>query len=170
MLPVRAIEDLLHDCYNIARHNIRKVTRMPAIAPTATARPSRTLHIALWVAQVLLAAMFLMSGGMKLSQPISALGAQMPWVTSVPAALVRFIGAAEIAGALGLLLPSLTRIQPRLTAVAALGLVAVMLLASAFHLSRGEGAMVPMNLVLAALAAFVAWGRGKAAPIAPRGA
>ncbi|HYC31232.1 MAG TPA: DoxX family protein [Gemmatimonadales bacterium] len=143
---------------------------MPALAPMAAARRSRALHISLWIVQVLLAAAFLMAGTMKLSQPIDALAPQMPWVTAVPAALVRFIGAAELAGALGLLLPSLTRLQPRLTALAALGLVAVMVLASAFHLSRGEGAMVPMNLVLAALAAFVAWGRGKAAPITPRGA
>ena len=142
---------------------------MPAIANTA-AQPSRKLHIALWVVQVLLAAMFLMSGFMKLSQPIEALAGQMPWVTSFPAAMVRFIGAVEVAGALGLILPSLTRIQPRLTPLAALGLVVVMVLASALHISRGESAVVPMNLVLAALAAFVAWGRFKRAPIAPRNA
>jgi putative oxidoreductase len=145
-------------------------TTFPAALSTTTTRPSRALHIGGWVAQVLLAGIFLMAGAMKLSQPITDLAASLPWVTSVPAALVRFIGVAEVAGALGLILPSLTRIQPRLTALAALGLVVVMLLASAFHLSRGEGAMVPMNLVLAAVAAFVAWGRGKAAPIAPRSA
>ena len=143
---------------------------MTTAARPDAARPRRALNIALWVAQVLLAGMFLMAGVMKLTQPLDALGAQMPWVASVPAALVRFIGAAELVGALGLLLPSLTRIQPRLTVLAALGLVVVMVLASAFHLSRGEGAMVPMNLVLAAVAAFIAWGRSKAAPIAPRGA
>jgi putative oxidoreductase len=141
------------------------------MSPTATAaRPSRAVHISLWITQVLLAAMFLMTGFMKLSQPIDALAGQLPWVTSVPEALVRFIGAAELAGALGLVLPSLTRIQPRLTALAALGLLVVMALASAFHISRGEGAMVPMNFVLAAIAAFIAWGRGKRAPIAPRNA
>ena len=143
---------------------------MTTAARPDAARPRRALHITLWVAQVLLAGMFLMAGVMKLTQPLDALGAQMPWVASVPAALVRFIGAAELAGALGLLLPSLTRIQPRLTVLAALGLVVVMVLASAFHLSRGEGAVVPMNLVLAAVAGFIAWGRSKAAPIAPRGA
>ncbi len=143
---------------------------MTTAARPNAARPRRALHIALWVAQVLLAGMFLMTGFMKLTQPVDALAGQMPWVAAVPAALVRFIGAAELAGALGLILPSLTRIQPRLTVLAALGLVVVMVLASAMHLSRGEGAMVPMNLVLAAVAAFIAWGRSKAAPIAPRGA
>ena len=131
---------------------------MTTAARPHAARPRRALHIALWVAQVLLAGMFLMTGFMKLTQPVDALAGQMPWVAAVPAALVRFIGAAELAGALGLILPSLTRIQPRLTVLAALGLVVVMVLASAMH------------LVLAAVAAFIAWGRSKAAPIAPRGA
>jgi uncharacterized membrane protein YphA (DoxX/SURF4 family) len=141
-----------------------------AAAYAPAARPRRALNIALWVVQVLLAAAFVASGLMKLTQPIDVMAAQMAWVTSVPAALVRFIGAAEVAGALGLILPSLTRIRPRLTVLAALGLVVVMVLASGTHLSRGEGGMVPVNLVLAALAAFVAWGRSQAAPVAPRAA
>ncbi|HEY0035461.1 MAG TPA: DoxX family protein [Longimicrobium sp.] len=138
---------------------------------THTAPQSRrALRAALWVAQILLAVMFGMAGLMKLSQPIDALATSLPWVTTVPEMLVRFIGAAEFAGALGLILPALTRIQPRLTALAALGLIAVMVLASAFHASRGEFGMIPVNVVIAAIAGFVAWGRGKAAPIAPRGA
>jgi uncharacterized membrane protein YphA (DoxX/SURF4 family) len=139
---------------------------------TASARTApqsrRALNVTLWVVQILLAIAFAMTGLMKLTQPVADLATQMAWVTSVPAALVRFIGAAELAGALGLVLPSLTRIQPRLTVFAALGLVVVMLLASVTHASRGEFGMIPVNLVLGALAAFVAWGRGKAAPIAPR--
>ena len=136
-----------------------------------TAAPARRtgLTVTLWVVQVVLAALFGMAGLMKLTQPIDALAASLPWVTSVPEMLVRFIGAAELAGALGLILPSLTRIQPRLTALAALGLAVVMVLASAFHLTRGEASMLPMNLVIGLLALSVAWGRGKAAPITPRG-
>ena len=144
---------------------------MTTTASTHTAsQPRRGLRIALWVAQVLLAVAFGMSGLMKLSTPIADLAAQMAWVGSVPAALVRFIGAAELAGAIGLILPALTRIQPRLTALAAVGLIVVMVLASIVHVSRGEFGMLPVNVVLGALAAFVAWGRSKAAPIAPRGA
>jgi uncharacterized membrane protein YphA (DoxX/SURF4 family) len=136
-----------------------------------TAAPARRtgLTVTLWVVQVALAALFGMAGLMKLTQPIDALAASLPWVTSVPEMLVRFIGAAEFAGALGLILPSLIRIQPRLTALAALGLAVVMVLASAFHLTRGEASMLPMNLVIGLLALSVAWGRGKAAPITPRG-
>jgi putative oxidoreductase len=128
----------------------------------------RALHVTLWVAQVLLAAAFGAAGTMKLTQPAANLAAMMPWTAAVPLKLVRFIGTAELAGALGLLLPSLSRVQPRLTALAALGLVVVMGLAAVFHLSRGEAAMLAPNLVLSGLAAFVTWGRGTAAPIAPR--
>lgn len=138
-----------------------------AISHAAQSRPA--LRATLWVAQILLAVAFGAAGAMKLTQPLADLAGTMAWTAAVPGALVRFIGAAELAGALGLVLPSLTRIQPRLTALAALGLVVVMALATAFHLSRGEGEMVAPNLVLGALAAFVAWGRGKAAPISPRG-
>ena len=129
---------------------------------------SRGLLITLWVAQILLAIAFSASGFMKLVQPIDALAIAMGWPGDVPPGLVRFIGAAELAGALGLILPSVTRIRPRLTVLAALGLVIVMVLAAGFHVTRGEGATIAPNVVLGLLAAFVAWGRGKAAPIAPR--
>jgi len=129
---------------------------------------SKALHIALWVAQVILAAMFLMSGFMKVSQPIDQLSKMLPWTAQVSEALVRFIGVAEILGALGLILPSLLRIQPKLTPIAAVALALVMLFAAAFHISRGETPAIGMNFVLIALAAFVAWGRFKKAPIAAK--
>ncbi|UBV44759.1 DoxX family protein (plasmid) [Deinococcus taeanensis] len=135
---------------------------------TAPVRPSPALHITLWVLQALLGALFLAAGLMKLAAPIAQLATSLPWVTDVPAALVRFVGLAEVAGALGLLLPSLTRVRPNLTPLAALGLVAVMVLAIPFHLSRGEGMMLPMNLLLAALAGVIAWGRSRQAPIQAR--
>lgn len=130
----------------------------------------KALHISLWVAQVLLAVAFGGAGLMKATQPIAELARQMVWPGDVPAALVRFIGTCELAGAIGLVLPSLTRIKPVLTAWAATGLAAVMVLALAFHISRGEAAQaLPVNLTLGALAAFVAWGRFRKAPIAPKG-
>ena len=129
---------------------------------------SKALHISLWIAQVLLAAMFLMSGFMKVSQPIDQLSKMLPWTAQVSEGLVRFIGVAEILGALGLILPSLLRIQPKLTPIAAVGLTLVMLFAAAFHISRGETPAIGMNFVLIALAAFVAWGRFKKAPIAAK--
>ena len=127
---------------------------------------SKALHIILWIAQVILAAMFLMSGFMKLSQPIDQLSKMLPWAAQVPEALVRFIGVAEVLGAVGLILPSLLRIQPKLTPIAAVGLGLVMLFAVVFHISRGETGVIGMNFVLIAIAAFIAWGRSKKAPIA----
>src|SRR5215471_11180050 len=99
---------------------------------------SRALGVALWVVQALLALAFGMGGFMKLTTPLDVLAQKMAWVGSVPGPLVRFIGASELAGALGLLLPSLTRIRPRLTPVAAAGLVTIMMLAIPFHVLRGE--------------------------------
>ena len=131
---------------------------------------SKALHITLWIAQALLAAMFLMSGFMKLSQPIDQLSKMLPWAAQVPEALVRFIGVAEVLGAVGLILPSLLRIQPKLTPIAAVGLALVMLFAVVFHISRGETPMIGMNFILIAIAAFIAWGRFKKAPIAPKSA
>jgi putative oxidoreductase len=138
----------------------------PAVDVTASS--SRALHGALWVAQVLLALAFGAAGAMKTTQPISDLASNLVWPGAVPPALVRFIGASELAGALGLVLPAATRVKPLLTPLAALGLVTVMLLAIAFHLSRGEVSALPLNLAFAALAAFVAWGRLKRVPIRPR--
>ncbi len=129
---------------------------------------SKALHITLWIAQVILAAMFLMSGFMKLSQPIDQLSKMLPWAAQVPEALVRFIGVAEVLGAVGLILPSLLRIQPKLTPIAAVGLALVMLFAVVFHISRGETPMIGMNFILIAIAAFIAWGRFKKAPIASK--
>ena len=129
---------------------------------------SKALHIALWVAQVLLAAMFLMSGFMKLAQPIDQLSQMLPWASQVPEALVRFIGLSEVLGGVGLILPSLLRIKPQLTAWAAIGIAVIMLFATYFHISRGETGAIGMNIFLALLAAFVAWGRFKKAPITPK--
>src|SRR5262249_51778522 len=102
-----------------------------------------------------------------LTTPIADLALKMPWVADLPT-LVRFIGAAEVAGAIGLILPAATRIRPSLTPLAAVGLTTVVVFAAAFHLSRGEAQAVPVNVVLGGLAAFVAWGRFKKAPILPR--
>jgi hypothetical protein len=124
------------------------------------------MNIVLWVVQGLLAAAYVLAGGMKLIQPIDALGKRMDWVRAVPPALVRSIGAAETLGAIGLILPMVTRILPGLTVAAASGLVLVQLSAASFHLSRGEGSRVPGNVVLLLLAVFVVIGRLAISPVA----
>lgn len=138
-------------------------------ATTATpAAPKGALHTALWVAQFLLACAFGMAGVGKSTAPIAELAPDMPWVLDVPVALVRFIGAAEFAGGLGMVLPAVTGIRPVLTPLAALGLALIMLLAAVFHVTRGEVPAIAINAALAALALFVAWGRWSRAPIPPR--
>ncbi len=125
--------------------------------------------IGLWVAQVALAAMFLMAGFMKLtSSPTDMVAMGMLWAENAPVALIRFIGLAEVLGAVGVILPAATRILPDLTKLAAAGLAVIMVLAAGLHTYRGEFEVLPMNAILFALAAFVIWGRTNKAPIAPR--
>jgi uncharacterized membrane protein len=130
--------------------------------------PSKGLNIALWIVQVLLFAAFAMAGVMKSTAPIAELAQKMTWVPRLSPATVRFIGVSELCGAIGLLLPSLSRIKPRLTPLAALGIVTIMVLAAGHHAMNGEAKLIPINLVLGGLALFVAWGRWKKAPIAAR--
>jgi hypothetical protein len=133
---------------------------------SSSASPTRGRHFALWGVQGLLALAFTGAGLLKLTTPIVELAGQMAWVQSTPEPLVRFIGAAELAGALGLILPSALRIKPILTPIAAALLVLVMGLAAGKHLTLGEAPMIVPNIVLGGLSAFVAWGRGMKAPIA----
>ena len=97
--------------------------------------------------------------------PLEKLAPMAPWTKDVSMLLVRFIGFAEFLGGAGVLLPSLLRIKPQLTIWAAIGLATVMLLAMIFHISRGEGAMTGIHVVLILLASFVAWGRKNKVPI-----
>lgn len=129
---------------------------------------TKAMNIALWVVQALLGAMFIMAGGMKAAQPVEALAESLPWVTSTPAALVKFIGISELLGGIGILLPSILRIKPSLSVLAAYGLALVMLLAAFFHGSRGEYSAIGVNLFMMALALFVAWGRSKKVVILPK--
>ena len=122
----------------------------------------------LWTLQVLLALAFLGAGVSKVIQPYAALAERMVWVGDVPEPLVRFIGMAELLGALGLLLPAGTRVLPWLTPLAAAGLALDMFLASWFHLLRFEYGNAVQNAVLMSLAASMAYGRTFLVPIRTR--
>jgi putative oxidoreductase len=131
-------------------------------------KPLKILNFSLWVSQVIVAAMFAMAGSAKATQPIAELSTRMPWAADIPEALVRFIGISELAGAIGLVLPALTRIRPGLTPLAAAGLTTIMVLAAVFHAARGgEGAGIIVNVVIGSLTAFIAWGRYRKVPITP---
>ena len=128
----------------------------------------RIWNISLWAAQIILAAMFLMSGFMKITTPIAELAAQVSLAREAPG-LIRFIGISEILGALGLLLPSLLRIRPVLTPIAAIGIATIMIMAIGFHISKAEFGALPIVILLGALAVFVVWGRLLKAPVPARG-
>ena len=115
------------------------------------------MNIALWVVQILLAAVFLAAGGVKLLLPREELLAKLPYTQDYTDAQNKGIGAAEVLGAIGLVLPWLTGIAPWLTPLAALGLAITMVGAIRVHARRDEP--VIMNIVLLALALFVAVGR-----------
>jgi hypothetical protein len=119
---------------------------------------------ALWIVQGLLAAMFLLSGGMKLVLPLEKLAGPV----ALPGWFLRFIGVAEVLGALGLLLPGLLRIRPGLTLLAAAGLAIIMIGAVVVTLMGGDVAPALIPLVVALLAGFVAYGRWRLAPYSPR--
>lgn len=116
------------------------------------------MNIALWIVQILLGLMFLMAGSTKAFSYEKA-KASLPWVKDSTKGLVTFIGVAELLGGLGLILPYAFGIAPILTPIAAFGLGVVMILAAGFHAKRKEYQGIGMNIILLALALFVAIGR-----------
>ena len=116
----------------------------------------------LWTIQGLLAALFLFAGVMKLVLPVEAMAGSI----GLPGAFLRFIGVAETLGAIGLILPGLTRIHQELTPAAAAGLVIIMIGATVLTAATGSvaGALVP--LIVGLLAASVAVGRSRQ-PVLP---
>lgn len=123
------------------------------------------MNIVLWIIQVLLALLFLLAGGTKLILPI----AEMTKDIYLPGLFLRFLGVAEVLGALGLILPGALRIKPGLTSLAAVGLMIIVIGATVITATNGPivGAILPFITTL--LLAFVAYGRWRIAPFAARG-
>ncbi|MFE9693590.1 DoxX family protein [Micromonospora sp. NPDC005806] len=117
------------------------------------------MNILLWALQIILALIFLGAGLTKVTQPKEKLRERMAWVEPVPPARVKALGAAEVLGALGLILPAVTGIAPVLTPLAAAGLVIVALGAVVVHARARETQMVVVTAVLLLAALVVAWGR-----------
>jgi uncharacterized membrane protein YphA (DoxX/SURF4 family) len=122
------------------------------------------MNVVLWIIQALLAALFIFAGGMKLVLPLEKLSGPV----AVPGLFLRFIGVCELLGGLGLILPSLLRIRPGLTPLAAVGLVIIMIGATWITLSTGDMASAVVPLVVGILAAFIAYGRSRLTPIRPK--
>lgn len=125
-------------------------------------RNTKRIRALLWTAQVLLAVLFLFAGGMKLVLPIE----MMKGPVALPGAFLRFIGVCETLGALGLILPSVLRIKPWLTPLAASGLIVIMIGATVVTLIGGMVGPALVPVVVGSLAAFIANGRWRVAPIA----
>jgi hypothetical protein len=122
----------------------------------------RKNNVGLWILQVLLAALFLFAGGMKLVLPLEALAGPV----TLPGAFLRFIGVAEVLGAAGLILPALLRIRPVLTPLAAAGLVVIMAGATIITAVWMDPSSAVVPLVVGLLATAVAYGRWRIAPVA----
>ena len=114
------------------------------------------MNIALWAVAGVLAAIFVGAGLMKATQPKDKIAANMPWAADFSAAQVKAIGVVEILGGVGLIAPAVTGIAPILTPLAATGLAVTMLFAAIVHFRRGENSHIAVNILLFALATFVA--------------
>src|SRR5436305_88403 len=123
---------------------------MTSITLSPTSSRSKRSSLRLWIAQGILAAIFLFAGVMKLVSPADVLAAQ----SHFPGAFMKFIGICETLGALGLVLPGLFRVQPRLTVFAAAGLVIIMIGAVVTTIVQGMGGMAVIPGLVGVLAAY----------------
>jgi len=117
------------------------------------------VNIALWAAQVLLAAAFLLTVTMRLTQPREKLVQTQPWVNDFSATQVAAVSALEFLAALGLILPAVTHIATFLVPLAAVGIILLMIGAMAVNMRMSLTRGIVTNVIFIALAAFVAWGR-----------
>jgi uncharacterized membrane protein YphA (DoxX/SURF4 family) len=123
------------------------------------------MNVALWIVQILLALYFAATGFMKMRGTRENLAIRMKWVADFAPRTIRFIGAVEIVGALGLILPAIPSAPGWFAPVAAVGLGLVMMGAALTHLRRGEYPSLVMRAVLLVLAAFVTYGRFVLVPL-----
>jgi uncharacterized membrane protein YphA (DoxX/SURF4 family) len=117
------------------------------------------VNTALWIVQGLLAAAFLMAGMMKVAKSKDELAERMGWVEGFSEGTIRAIGALEVAGAIGLILPGVAGVATVLVPLSAVGLGLIQVGAIVVHSRRGEMQNVLVSAVLLAMAVFVAWGR-----------
>lgn len=138
---------------------------IPIVVPVRFA--GRMLHAALWATQWMLAAVFEFAGLLKACVPVEDLQHKLRFATNAPVAILRPVGVLEIIASLALILPAATQVFPWLTPIAATCLTVIAVLGASIQASGcGLGETLP-DLVLAAAAAFVAWGRFGRASIAP---
>ncbi|MET8746628.1 DoxX family protein [Streptomyces sp. NPDC004728] len=114
------------------------------------------MNIAYWIVAGLLALFYFYAGTLKMIRSRDQLRPMMAWVDRIPLPALRALGAAEILGATGLVLPPLTGIAPSLVPAAAIGFVLLQTGAIAVHLT-GEDRRIALNVGLTATAAVIIW-------------
>lgn len=119
---------------------------------------SKQMNILLWIAQSIMAASFIWAGAMKLFKPAEQLALMWPWTAEHPL-LVKFTGVLDILAGIGLIVPTLLKIQPKLTVYTGYAAIGLMISASIFHVARGEASLIGINVFYAILAFLIAWGR-----------
>lgn len=137
---------------------------------TTQVRSGKVENYGLWGIQVLLALAFFVTGLVKILKSPEELATAQAWVPHFSGWMVRAIGALEVLGAIGLIVPSATRIMPRLTVFAAIGCVILMIGAAVTHVQIGEASKAAVPVILAVLSGLVAWGRSRGAVINPKSA
>ncbi len=121
----------------------------------------KAINIIIWIAQFILAVTLISAGAMKLLKP-----ADLPWQwIKENTNLVKATGILDLLSGMGLLLPTLLRIQPKLTIYASYGTIALMIGAIIFHISRGEASAIGFNIFIGLAAVFIAWGRQSKYPL-----
>jgi hypothetical protein len=122
---------------------------------------SSIVNVALWTVQILLGLFMALASGVP---KLIVSSEMLPMPIPIPGPLLTLIGVLEIAGGLGLILPGLFKIQPNLTPLAGAGLGLVAIGGAAYQLAAGEPGNAVFAFVIAALSAFVAYGRWQLAP------
>jgi len=138
----------------------------------AIEQPHSGINAALWILQVVTGIFWSVTGFGKVLCMNSTVWNQtlprVPWFSAIPQGLFVFIGICEFLGGVGLILPAITGVKPKLTSLAAVGLALVMLLAAGFHIMRGEySGFLTFNLAMAGISAFIAYGRLVLRPLTP---
>jgi DoxX-like protein len=123
------------------------------------------MNVILWILQVLLALLFIWAGGFKLVVPLSVLAQPQPGMPALPGMFLKFIGLCELLGGFGLVLPGIFRTRQYLIPLAAAGLLIIMIGATVVVLMGGNVGLALSNVVIAAMVAFVAYGRWRLRPL-----
>jgi uncharacterized membrane protein YphA (DoxX/SURF4 family) len=123
------------------------------------------MNTVLWVAQIVLGAIFILVGLAKILVPKEKAQERMKWVEDFAPNTIKGIGTLEVLGGIGLILPAALGILPWLTPLAAIGLALVMIGAMMTHARRREYPMMIPNIVLMLAALFIAYGRIVAVPL-----